>query len=417
MKLITRTTLYFVAITLPVFAVGGILFYHSVRSVTRSDADEKLVNEEKRVLGYIKAHGDIPRNSIAFGDTVAFTIAAGAPITKVLKDTILYNSQEKEIEPYRMLVFGANTGNKSFRVIIFKPLIETDDLTHAILKSLAISGAILLLLLIVLEVGMSKTLWKPFYDTLEKLKSFNIAKGGRQNFTKSGISEFNVLNASLQSLTDKLSSDYKSLREFTENASHEIQTPLTIIQSKLELIIQSETLNRGQTGNIQLALESVTRLSKLNNALLLLTKIGNRQFTEENYLALDLLIKEKLEQVKEITEHRNLTVQTHLNPMKVKCNPTLLDILVGNLIGNAIKHNLQGGNIEVVTGSDKLIIKNTGTPTSLKPEELFARFKRANPSSGSLGLGLAIVKEICDTYGFKVNYDYRDLTHCITVNF
>ncbi|NNM94844.1 MAG: HAMP domain-containing histidine kinase [Bacteroidia bacterium] len=250
MKLLTRTTLYFAVISLPVFAVGGIILYHTVRTVARNDAHEKLRNEKNMILNYVKKHNYLPHNSMEFGDSVGFTQVSFAQVTETLKDTVLYNFSEKEMEQNLMLVFRVDAGNATYRAVIFKPLIETDDLTNAIFQAMAIAGAILLILLLALSVIVTNKLWGPFYESLQKLKSFDLNKGGRMELSKTGISEFNELNTALKGMTGKIASDYTNLKEFTENASHEIQTPLAIIQSKLELLIQSENLSAEQMDKV-----------------------------------------------------------------------------------------------------------------------------------------------------------------------
>jgi signal transduction histidine kinase len=417
MKLLTRTTLYFVGITLLVFTVGAFIFYQSIRSHTKMDADERLAAEKNGILNYVALHNDIPINSIAFGDTVSFTLCNAGFSSFYLKDTTLYNTGEKELEPYRMTVFPVKVGDKQYRAVIFKPLIEWDDLRDAILQSLAIIAGILFVLLIVLNIIVTKTIWKPFYRALEKIKLFDITKGGKVAFEETTTSEFKVMNDAIREMTAKISSDYRSLKEFTENASHEIQTPLSVIQSKIELLIQSENLSGPQLENVKAIYEGATRLSKLNQALLLLTKIENRQFTDIKEVDLRQLVESKLELFKERIEHKKLVVKNQLKSLTIKTNPALADILINNLIGNAIKHNIEGGKLEIEIKGRQITISNSGGPLTLSPNHLFSRFKKANQASDSLGLGLAIVKEICNVYGFSIYYDYQPGSHRITVGF
>lgn len=417
MKLLTCTTLYFVSITLLVFSLGGFIFYHSLRTITSGDADERLNDEKAKVLNYVKVSRKIPYNAIAFGDTMTYKEIASSFSSEMLKDTMLYNSSEKESEPYRMIEFPISNGEKTYRAIIFKPLIESDDLTEGIFQSLAIIAAILLGVLIVLNFFVSKAAWKPFYKSLEKLKSFDVTKHEGVAFDATTITEFKAMNKAIEDMTARISTDYKSLKEFTENASHEIQTPLAIIQSKLELLIQSETLSKEQMNNVQAVYESASRLSKLNQALLLLTKIENRQFAEVTDVALNQVIENKLELFKEWVEHRKISVEKHITPFIVKVNPALADILITNLISNSIKHNIDGGKLNMKLMDNQLVIENLGAINFGSSDDLFTRFKKADQSSDSLGLGLAIVKEICNAYGFRIHYENVENLHRITLDF
>jgi signal transduction histidine kinase len=418
MKLLTRTTLYFIPVTLIVLGLGGFVFFDNLKHYTKEDANERLLTEKQRVLSYVAAYNHLPVTSLAFGDTVSFNEIPSAFEERKMKDTILYNSAEKELEPYRMIKFPVLLNGRYYRATIAKPLVESDDLTKAISESLLIIAAILLVVLTVFNFILTKTAWRPFYSSLEKLGSFDLTKGGQQiTFDKTNTSEFSQLNSALSVMTSKISSDYKSLKEFTENASHELQTPLSVIQSKLELLIQSENLSPGQVDNVKAIYESANKLSRLNQALLLLTKIENRQFAETKEVSLDQLIERKLELFSELIEHKKLSIEKKLSPINIKAHPTLADILITNLLGNAIKHNIEGGKLGIETGNRQMVIFNSGSPISGSSEDLFARFKKANPSSDSLGLGLAIVKEICDVYGYNIRYDYSDGIHKMTLDF
>jgi len=127
---------------------------------------------------------------------------------------------------------------------------------------------------------ISRRLWLPFYETIKKINSYDIKNKTLITFPETNIAEFGKLNAVLSSMSQKIREDFFNLKEFTENASHEIQTPLAIIKSKIELLVQSENLSENQVELIQTIDQSVTRLSKLNSGLLLITKIENNQYAE-----------------------------------------------------------------------------------------------------------------------------------------
>ena len=244
-----------------------------------------------------------------------------------------------------------------------------------------------------------------------------MAKDAGITFDNTEITEFKTLNTVLDSMTKKMSADYMSLKEFTENASHELQTPLAVMQSKIELLIQSENLTPDQLSNISAVYESVNKLSKLNQALLLLTKIENRQYAETAEIALNTLVQQKLELFKEWLEYRKLFVEIDLHPLDIWANPILADILITNLLSNAIKHNLDNGKLHIELHDKHLLIMNSGVPVTGDTTDFLSRFKKANQASDSLGLGLAIVKEICAMYGYTIEYTYEDNVHCVSIFF
>ncbi|MCK5676891.1 MAG: HAMP domain-containing histidine kinase, partial [Flavobacteriaceae bacterium] len=234
----------------------------------------------------------------------------------------------------------------------------------------------------------------------------------------SKIDEFQELNKSLIKLTNKINSDFNNLKEFTDNASHEMQTPLAIMQLKSESLMQSENLKTDEKQQIQAIYLAAQRLSKLNKTLLLLSKIENQQFSEKEVILLNDVINKQLEIFEDFIESKKITVIKKFTPnVKVSANPLLFDIVISNLISNAIKHNSKSGNLEIVTSDLFISFSNSGEPLNISSTSLFERFKKDSKSSDSFGLGLAIVKKICDTYSWKINHSYIENQHNISIYF
>ena len=421
MKLLTKTTLYYLSMTLMLFAIGGVLFYYSLRNIINENISEDLYQTKVQVLAYVKKTGRIPQES-AIGRDILFFTPSAKEFRDAVKDTVLYNSYEDENLPFRELIFSVKTNEGYFTATTGTPLVESDDLIESIVRSLGIVAGILLVVLFLLNWFLSKKLWKPFYKTLDSLRKFDLNKGwsGFKIPTNINTSEFKILNEEVQKMTEKIQLDYKNLKEFTENASHEIQTPLAIIRSKLELMVQAENLSAEQMKQVQDIYESTNRLSKLNQSLLLLAKIENRQFHETQAVNLKNMIENKLEQFSDMIAFKNI----HLTPalsegegVTIKMSPQLADILLSNIIGNAIRHNINEGKIILKLNNNSFTVSNTGNPLEIPGEKLFERFQKGTTSSESVGLGLSIVKQICDTYNFAVNYSYSNTMHTITIIF
>jgi signal transduction histidine kinase len=89
----------------------------------------------------------------------------------------------------------------------------------------------------------------------------------------------------------------------------------------------------------------------------------------------------------------------------------LANVLITNLIKNAIVHNVDQGEIELMIDSEKMVIRNDGPPLNFDERSLFKRFTRNIKKSGSFGLGLSLVKKICDTYNIAISYRYENQKH------
>ena len=264
---------------------------------------------------------------------------------------------------------------------------------------------------------LSLKIWQPFYKTIEQIKGFTFDRKEPLSAPPTKIEEFNTLNQAIEQMTLKVLSDYRSLKQFTENASHEMQTPLAIIKSKIELLMQEEELSERERQAIQQIQTAASRLSRLNQSLLLLTRIENRQYTNTRKLNLKELLEGQLDFVEPLISAKNLSIHTEMQDVFQKMDPALAEVLIGNLLGNAIKHNQQDGTIKINLNDQQLNISNTGKTLSVPTHKLFNRFYKGTEAAPSLGLGLAIVKEICTSYGFNVQYNYRENLHSLSVDF
>jgi signal transduction histidine kinase len=207
-------------------------------------------------------------------------------------------------------------------------------------------------------------------------------------------------------MTEKIHSDYISIKEFTENAAHEMQTPLAVVQSKLELLLQDENLKEAQSDLIVQATEGLSRLNKLNQSLLLLAKIDNNQYATGEVISLAEIIKKYLKLFDSFIREKEITVEENYGgDWLLNLHPLLADSLVSNLLGNAVKYNYKGGKISISLTNKIFEIANTSQLPSIDPQQLFKRFYKSKfDGHSSTGLGLAIVKKICDTHHLNITY-------------
>jgi signal transduction histidine kinase len=417
MKLIIKTSIYYFILSLLLFMAGGILFYFQMNNILNEEINEQLGIEKEKVLAYISQQKEIPPSTPLTDGMVSFVRVSNAS-PEGFKDTILLSPLKDEMLPYRQLSFPVKIKEQQYAAGIVKPLIERDDLMDTILQSLGIIALVLLISVFLASRWLSKTLWHPFYHTLGTLKKYDLNKNEPLQLMATSTAEFSQLNEAMKKMTEKIQEQYQNLKEFSENASHEIQTPLAIIRSKLELLLQSENLPAPEIKLVQDVYESTNRLSKLNQSLLLLAKIDNRQFQREESLNPRVLIDTKLNYFDEMIRFKNITIEKKItDPYAIKMNPQLADILFSNLIGNAINHNVPGGKIIITANENLLVVANSGHALTLPEEKLFERFSKGSASSESVGLGLAIVKQICDTSSFTISYSFSADLHSYTLRF
>jgi signal transduction histidine kinase len=295
-------------------------------------------------------------------------------------------------------------------------LLESEDLQMVIFSFMAALFSLVLLALFFLNRWLSNKAWLPFFNSLSVLNSWKVDENKAVSFERTGIAEFDQLNGLLENMMQKIQADFVNLREFTENASHEIQTPLAIIKSKLEMVLQDKALDDSQYQRIRSAFESTIRLSKLNDALLLLSKIENRQFVETAEIDICQLVRSRLEYLEELFALKQIEVVVCLEKqVTFSMNPLLADILINNLLSNALRHNKEKGMIIVSSENQELTVSNTSPKGEMDVSRMFRRFSKQTTASDSNGLGLAIAHEICNNYALELNYRYFAGMHCMTI--
>ncbi|WKX76908.1 sensor histidine kinase [Zobellia laminariae] len=294
-------------------------------------------------------------------------------------------------------------------------VIESEDILAAIVISYLIIIVSVFLILFYFNKARNKKLWMPFFKNLEAMKSFSLASNKPIPLVDSEILEFSELNTEIGILTDKVRGDYKNLKQFTEDVSHELQNPLAIIQAKIENIINGDTLNDNQFEHLTSIQKDIQRLAQMNKRLTILTKIENNQFAKLEKVTITDLIQETITNFLEISSSEIEFSKDQI--IEVQMDRYLAEILCNNLMSNAIKHSPKEGKIVVVAKGNSLFVSNEGSTALENPEKLYSRFYRESDTNKSTGLGLAIVKRICDLYRFSIAYNFDENKHIFTINF
>lgn len=418
MKLITKTLLYYLLVSLPLLLVAVIFSYHLIKEEL-SDATNESLWKEKLIAEKLIRSSKSPAVIYLSTDSLSKVVPVQNDKTGfAYADSIIYDQFEEEDLNYRILKHYYKYNGQNFVITVTKSTMEDDDLMESLLKPFIIVVALLIIAFFIVSWLLSKTLWKPFYRTINQLGDYEIKNHSVVKFNTSSTKEFKQLNETLNTMTEKLYSDYIQQKEFTENASHEMQTPLAIIKANISLLMQSPNLKAVEMDQIQVIDNTVKKLTSLNKALLLLSKIENNQFSDTSNIHLKEVVNRALLNYQHVIEAKSLQVELSLNSdVMLSVNSTLVDILITNLIQNSIRHNYDNGSIKIEISENNIIISNTGAPLAVNSEDLFVRFKKNNASKESLGLGLSIVKSIVELYNFQIEYKYDQVFHTFIVKF
>ena len=421
MKLLTRTSIYYIIFSLIAFILGGIIFYDYLEDIFYGQIDDTLKTEKLLILQQINYNDSLPDFRTVFGHSIQVSVVyVTFKKSERIADTLMYDPDYGAFRNFRfMKAKGTSLRGTGYLINIYILLDETQTLITSIIILMGILFMILLSILIFVNYFVMRRVWFPFYRTLVLLDKYDISSQKKLSFPTTRIREFGLLNQTLEKMSEKISLDYQNLKEFNENASHELQTPLAIIKSKLELLLQDEKLEEEQVKHINAVYEAATRMSKLNQGLLLISKIDNNQFSQAEEIDMKQEITSYNEHFQEILGIKEITVTTDLPgyPVIVHMNRILADVLIANTFGNAIKHNYPHGKINIILKDDRVQFLNTGFAPTVPPQTLFERFRKSDKTADSIGLGLSIAKKITDYYGFKIEYSYLNDFHMITIKF
>lgn len=425
MKLQNQSLFYLSASILFIVAVWSVIFYFNMLSEIKSSIDEELENHKRLIIlradKYTIQENDYfdERNYIV--KTIGERLALSARTQ--YKDTLVYmqddDDQEKELEPVRMLSTVFESNGNYYQLKIINPMVEEDDLIKSLFWGVFWLYIIVVVSIIIVNGLVLKRLWKPFYDFLEQLKKFRLNTKKELPQILSNTKEFNDLSLAVHTLLQHSVEAFEQQKQFIGNASHELQTPLAITTNKLELLLEQHNLGEEQAENIAEILEIIERMVRLNQSLLFLAKIENKQFFNNEPVAFNIVVQQVMIDFQEFADFKNITIKLQEEKeVMLQMDVSLASIIASNLIKNAIIHNKTNGEVKIQLSNNSFTVRNTGSIVSLDDKKVFTRFYKSSVNNGGTGLGLAIVKAICNLYGFQLKYQFdEDQLHSFTVVF
>ncbi len=419
MRLLLKVTLYYLIITLFVFGVGGIISFNIFQTQIQTETDRYLISRLWSLQNSIE-NGESPFAFISTNLSIREIDDSNEESSFSFGDTLAAhpNPRIQRLETHRKLQVIRKIVGKTYKIEIFDVIVESDDIFAGVFKSQTRLFIILGIALVTFSFLVSTWLFRPFNTTLQAIKNFRLNDEGVLNLEKTNTKEFKELNAILNRMIEKSQIDYKNLKEFSENASHEMQTPLAVAKGKIELLMQYKNLDKEQLLLINSSYEAIDHLSKMSRSLGLLTKIENNEFTNLQKVNLSEKINNSIFDFQELLSLKEIKIDHRIeDQVIVHSDPILIQVLITNLFQNAIRHNIARGNIVVELTQNALIISNAGVPLTSPAESLFKRFKKDNQSGKTIGLGLAIVKKICDINNYEIRYAYQNEQHILTVVF
>lgn len=417
MKLLSYTYRKLALLLFLLMAVWGVLFYYAIIDEVVDETDDTLENYGEILMesalhdpSILETEGSL----MSFYKFTPISEEEGRHYRQVFYDATVYIELEDEDEPVRVMctAFRMPDG-QYYELKLMISILERDDMVEAMLWYL---GALFLLFLICTSIGIQlvlKGVFRPLHRLLDWLHCIQPGKEVPPLDNPTKIREFRQLSDAALDMGNRSYKAYEEQKQFIENASHELQTPLAIVRGKVELLAESEGMTEQQMEQLDEIYATLGRAVKLNKSLLLLSRIENGQYTEMEDVSVDEILDELLPDLMDIYEHKQVRLirKREEQPFIIRCNHSLAQILVSNLVKNSLLHNREEGELQVLTTPTSLVIKNTGD-VLLDGEKLFRRFYHGmDGKKDSTGLGLAIARSIALSSSLKLTYEWQDGMH------
>lgn len=417
MKLLSYTYRKLALLLFLLMAVWGVLFYYAIIDEVVDETDDTLENYGEILMesalhdpSILETEGSL----MSFYKFTPISEEEGRHYRQVFYDATVYIELEDEDEPVRVMctAFRMPDG-QYYELKLMISILERDDMVEAMLWYL---GALFLLFLICTSIGIQlvlKGVFRPLHRLLDWLHCIQPGKEVPPLDNSTKIREFRQLSDAALDMGNRSYKAYEEQKQFIENASHELQTPLAIVRGKVELLAESEGMTEQQMEQLDEIYATLGRAVKLNKSLLLLSRIENGQYTEMEDVSVDEILDELLPDLMDIYEHKQVRLirKREEQPFIIRCNHSLAQILVSNLVKNSLLHNREGGELQVFTTPASLVIRNTGD-APLDGGKLFRRFYHGmDGKKDSTGLGLAIARSIALSSSLKLTYEWQDGMH------
>ena len=417
MKLLSYTYRKLALLLFLLMAVWGVLFYYAIIDEVVDETDDTLENYGEILMesalhdpSILETEGSL----MSFYKFTPISEEEGRHYRQVFYDATVYIELEDEDEPVRVMctAFRMPDG-QYYELKLMISILERDDMVEAMLWYL---GALFLLFLICTSIGIQlvlKGVFRPLHRLLDWLHCIQPGKEVPPLDNPTKIREFRQLSDAALDMGNRSYKAYEEQKQFIENASHELQTPLAIVRGKVELLAESEGMTEQQMEQLDEIYATLGRAVRLNKSLLLLSRIENGQYTEMEDVSVDEILDELLPDLMDIYEHKQVRLirKREEQPFIIRCNHSLAQILVSNLVKNSLLHNREEGELQVLTTPTSLVIKNTGD-VPLDGEKLFRRFYHGmDGKKDSTGLGLAIARSIALSSSLKLTYEWQDGMH------
>ncbi|QDA62171.1 sensor histidine kinase [Hymenobacter jejuensis] len=419
MRLEAKQALFNALSKLLLVLTGALVIPPVVSRVAVGHTDQRLYEKQAEVLNLIKRDGITAFVREEQDETYAdynllkqeYITLSPLPTAKAPDQAVhIFNEPRQvgnEIEDFRILSSEFRAKGRPYRLEIGSSL-ATVELLTATLRHMALWVLIVgALLTVITDAAFSHYLLSPLRRLIsQKLQGVHHPSAFPFESIPTTTTDFRRLDDSLNEMMRTIQSAFEKEREFMSNVSHELLTPVSILQSRFENMLQDPELGHAHSLKIVDSQKTLYRLRNTVKTLLLIANIENEQYLRDESVSLAAVLADVTNELEDRLAQRELKLLVDLKPDYVltAANRTLLFTLLFNLISNAIKYNHWGGSITIqgAMQAKGYLLSVTDSGPGIAPEHLphlFDRFRRFNSGAASpegYGLGLPIAKTIAE---------------------
>lgn len=414
-KLLSKTTFIYLIFTFIAFFSSALFLTKEADEFIEKNLESRFHNSANRIKRHLEAGK--PLSELSPGThVVALDETPRSGTLPVIGDTLIYNAEQDQMQRFRKKTVFMEAHGRHYQVTMLKTVEDflglRDDIFGALIPAFVLlAGAIVLF-----NIFLSGYFFRPFNKILGLMKTYKVGQQINVERIDTSTLEFRKMQDLYHQMIDRIEADYRNLKEYTENMAHEMQTPLAVIRNKTENLLAREDVMQHHAETVKIIYDEANHLSKLGNTLNLLTKIENGEFGNAVEVATRPAIEKHIAAIEELARLKSLEITADLSDAhRLFIDPFLFDIVLKNLLRNAISYGAPSGPIRLHTDAEGLTVSNYGPPLDTPPDKIFERFSSHRHKKNSLGLGLSLVKKICELNDLSIEYRYAEGQHCFSV--
>ncbi|MNK38626.1 Alkaline phosphatase synthesis sensor protein PhoR [compost metagenome] len=425
MKLQVKFSLYNAITKIAIILVLGAIIIFSLDRLAYNQFDNRLIKKKNKIIKNLTDNeiDSLLNKEQSFTDynilKEEFIVLTDIPDNQTDSSAKVFTEKreiEGDIEVYRILNYKFSYHTNWYNLEIGETMTALQSIKNSIRFYMLVVLVAALLVTLVADYTFSNFLLKPFYLIIDK-KINRVDDPTHFNYQNipTNTDDFKILDNSINSLMRKINTLFALEKQFIANVSHELLTPISILSTRFENMLNTPGIPVEHENKIYASLKTLNRLRVIINSLLLISKVENNQYLKTEEISLKQEIDDIYEDLEDRITDKKITFKVNLlKDFHFTGNKALIHTLLVNIINNAIKYNVTGGSIDISDKIDQeqyiLTIGDSGQGMSpALVEDAFDRFKRGNSEENGFGLGLAIVQSIAKFH--KIEVDIQSEEH------